>query len=144
MSITGFMALERLERSLSLKAFALLPLIELSLRVAGLPKTARYCGASLERGDAPISIREANAKQSIVMRASARATRRWVAADTCLRRALLTAALLREASPMIRIGVRSDSTGMEAHAWVEVDGSSLDAGSQSYTPLIAAWTKDRA
>ena len=45
---------------------------------------------------------------------------------TCLRRALLGGYVLRRHAPVVRIGVAKTDKLVLAHAWVEVDGVSLD------------------
>ena len=66
---------------------------------------------------------------------------RYVPAATCLTQALVTRTLLARCGchAIVRIGVARSETGeLQAHAWVEVDGSIVIGGSESqkhYTPL---------
>lgn len=60
----------------------------------------------------------------------------WPATGTCLRRSLVQGYLLRELRPVLRVGVRHDASGqLLAHAWVEIDGKSLDSASTEYVAL---------
>ena len=45
---------------------------------------------------------------------------------SCLRRALVGAWMLRSRDHAVRIGVRKTPDGIRAHAWLEIDGVSLD------------------
>ena len=65
---------------------------------------------------------------------------RFVPAASCLTRALATQILLAwQGQPSeVRYGARHDAEGFAAHAWVEVDGHSLDASSGDYHTLHAA------
>jgi Transglutaminase-like superfamily len=48
----------------------------------------------------------------------------------CLRRSLVLGFLLREHAPLLRIGVQRDSDqNLRAHAWIDVGGLAVDAGS---------------
>lgn len=56
---------------------------------------------------------------------------------TCLHRSLALYWYIRSLSIdcNLRVGVRSDGTGIGAHAWIEVDGVSLDPRSVEYAPF---------
>ena len=60
----------------------------------------------------------------------------------CLPRAVVLWALLRRqgVDAEIKLGVRRGDRGVEAHAWVELDGVALeqDTGEPSFVPLRAA------
>lgn len=58
---------------------------------------------------------------------------------SCLRQALLVYLLLRRRglAPDIRFGVRQGSLAVEAHAWVEVDGHEIGAGSMQHLPMAS-------
>lgn len=67
-----------------------------------------------------------------------RAVRLWPFGDTCLRRALLIAALTSDIDSAVVIGVKKAEDGrFLAHAWVEVDGISLDPTAVDYTSFAA-------
>jgi hypothetical protein len=62
---------------------------------------------------------------------------------TCLPRALVTTALLRNAgiNASLRIGVRRDGEAVHAHAWTEVSGVPVDVSvmtSSGFSPIDGA------
>ena len=61
---------------------------------------------------------------------------RWPFADgPCLRQSLVTGHVLRRHHPVLRLGVANPDSGLQAHAWVEVDGFPIGESS-AFTPLI--------
>lgn len=57
---------------------------------------------------------------------------------TCLRRAIVGGYFLRERDPILRIGVSKANGIVAAHAWIEIDGVSLDPdGAERYAVLTA-------
>ncbi|OLF15714.1 lasso peptide biosynthesis B2 protein [Actinophytocola xanthii] len=69
------------------------------------------------------------------LRACSAVTSRWPAGDTCLRRCLVAGHRLRRLSPVLRIGVRRDASGLVAHSWLEVDGRTLDPTAAGFATL---------
>jgi hypothetical protein len=69
------------------------------------------------------------------LRACSAVTRRWPAGDTCLRRCLVAGHRLRRLSPVLRIGVRRDASGLLAHSWREIDGCTLDPTAAGFATL---------
>ncbi|MCC6163616.1 MAG: lasso peptide biosynthesis B2 protein [Acidobacteria bacterium] len=65
---------------------------------------------------------------------------RFIPSASCLTRALATQILLawQGQASTVRYGARHDAAGFAAHAWVEIDGRSLDALSSDYRPLHPA------
>lgn len=57
---------------------------------------------------------------------------------TCLRQSLLLHFLLRRDGlmPALKIGVRRQGRAFDAHAWVELDGTSLDRDVVAHLPLM--------
>lgn len=55
----------------------------------------------------------------------------------CLERALASRRLLRwmGVPAVLVLGVRRNGSGVEAHAWVDIDSRSLDARGRDFTPL---------
>jgi hypothetical protein len=114
-----------------MRTVALAPLIELGLRTCGLRRTARALRVRLCIDD-PVD----TAASQLVLPLSVAERRRLRVAwsilavapldGTCLRRALIGARLLRARDHAVRIGVRKTSEGIKAHAWLEIDGISLD------------------
>jgi hypothetical protein len=110
----------------------LAPIVEVGLRLAGLRRTADALGVRLLL-DRPIE-RTASTRRDVPLSAYERRRLRvaWrVLAvgpfdDSCLRRALVGARMLRSRDHAVRIGVRKTPDGVRAHAWLEIDGVSLD------------------
>jgi Transglutaminase-like superfamily len=110
----------------------LAPVVELGLRLAGLTRTANVLGVRLllDRpvdGTAPTS---RDIPLSAYERRRLRVAWRVLAVGpfdgSCLRRALIGAWILRSRDHAVRIGVRKTPDGIRAHAWLEIDGVSLD------------------
>lgn len=55
--------------------------------------------------------------------------------STCLRRSLVLAALLRRWRPALRVGVAKTAGAVAAHAWLEIDGATLDPEAVAYRGL---------
>lgn len=124
-------------------ALALAPIVEIGLRTGGVRRTAGILKVRLlfegptgiavrRRSDLPLSPRERR-----------RLTIAWRILDigpfdgTCLRRAIVGARLLRRREHAVRIGVRKTSDGFKAHAWLEIDGISLDPDGPG--EFVAQW-----
>lgn len=115
-----------------LSTLVLAPMVELGLRVAGVRRTARLLGVRLVF-EAPAGRAAASRSELPLDRAERRRLHlawRILAVGpfdaTCLRRSLIGAWHLRRRQPAVRIGVRKDTEGIKAHAWIEVGGVSLD------------------
>lgn len=110
------------------QALAVLVVVEAGLRTVPLPALCRWLGVHLVL-DGPVG-----APGALVLdeparrraRAAERVLRHWPAPPTCLRRSLVTAVVLREHRPVLRLGWRLLPSPAVAHAWLEVDGRSLD------------------
>lgn len=63
---------------------------------------------------------------------------RWPVDGVCLRQSLVLGNRLRELHPVLKLGVRREAGVIQAHAWLEVDGLSLDATSHSFAELSTA------
>ena len=77
-----------------------------------------------------------------LVRVVASAANHHVKAVTCLERSLVLQWLLRrQGCPAeLRIGVRPDIAGLDAHAWVEIDGEPVNDRrdiAQAFAPLVA-------
>lgn len=110
------------------RALVLLLVIEVGLRTVPLPVLCRRLGVALVLDGpvgAPGRLRLDDAAHRRA-RAGQRALRHWPAPRTCLRRSLLMAVLLRDARPVLRLGWRLVPAPAVAHAWLEVEGRSLD------------------
>jgi hypothetical protein len=110
----------------------LLATAELSLRVADLPRVARWFGATLEFTDAApglavdaLDISRSERQRLAVL---SRVAKRWPLAPrgACLRHSLSAAHMLRSRRPRLRLSVGRTSPGdITAHAWIEVDGTAV-------------------
>lgn len=113
---------------------------ELALRVLPLPRVAKLFGVGLspavgggpapEEAAPPIPLWAFRRLQvvSTVMK-------RWPVDGTCLRQSLVAGQRLRSLDPQLRVGVARGEAGLEAHAWLEVGGRSLDPTSDRYDEL---------
>lgn len=116
----------------ALVTVALAPLVEIGLRTVGVQRTARRLGVDLrldgapegaEAGDRVVPLDRAERRQ---LRVAWRLLALGPFDGTCLRRSLIGARLLRRRSHAVRIGVRKVGGELTAHAWLEIDGVSLD------------------
>ena len=124
--IRRFSVLDRLAQGLLLRAFILLPLISISLRLRGFRKTK----ASLQH-----FLSAAYGSQNPHAQERAAVTARMVRAagqfgighSNCLKVSLALWWLLARQgiASDLRIGVRKDGEKLEAHAWVECGGVAL-------------------
>ncbi|PYG00674.1 Transglutaminase-like superfamily protein [Georgenia satyanarayanai] len=104
--------------------------IEWAVRRRPLPELAASLGVPLstDAGDAatePFADR-LTADERRALRAVRRVLRHWPWEDTCLRRALGTGYALRHRRPALRVGVTKSDGVVKAHAWLEIDGRTLD------------------
>jgi hypothetical protein len=117
------------EQFLLLQAFALLPLVSLSLRWQGMKRTQQRL-ASLSENAKTLP----NFNQACQIRQTARmvsvASRYSPAWTNCLRHSLVLWYLLRRQgiASELRIGVRREAGEFQAHAWVELGGLTLNDG----------------
>jgi hypothetical protein len=141
-----FSALERKAQAGFLGGAALLPLIAVSLRIAGFRTTQAMLQKFLSTGAETIRHRS----QNLALDASRTAHMRLAAARyslvhyTCLEKSLALWWLLgrQGIASSVRIGTRKSARGLEAHAWVEFDGTALneiDAAHERYDPFDAAF-----
>ncbi|WP_176980803.1 lasso peptide biosynthesis B2 protein [Paramicrobacterium humi] len=119
--------------------------VELALRGGGVDRAARLghlrlglTGSSAPR--ATYTPESLSARDIEKLDTAWRLLRHGPFNGTCLRRAIVGGYLLRRHSPVLRIGVAKSGGTIEAHAWVEVDGVSLDPeGSDRYLVLSEPW-----
>jgi hypothetical protein len=128
----------------------LLASAEISLRVADLPRVARWFGATLEFTDAaPVLAVDALPLSPSERRRLAvldRVAKRWPLAPqgACLRHSLSAAHVVRSRGPRLRLSVgRRERGDIAAHAWIEIDGTAVtDPG--EFEPLSRRTTSGRA
>lgn len=125
--------LSRTEQLLLLQAFALLPLVSLSLYWQGMKRTQQRLaalsenGKNLPQGDEFFRIWQTVRMVSVASRYSPA----W---SNCLRQSLVLWYLLRRQgiASELRIGVRREAEEFQAHAWVESSGLILNEGEDVY------------
>lgn len=110
----------------------LAPLVEIGLRTVGVRRTAGMLKIRLVFEGLPRTTKPGRTEPQLLPRERRRLTVAWRILElgpfdsTCLRRAIVGARLLRTRNHAVRIGVRTTSEGFKAHAWLEIDGISLD------------------
>lgn len=105
-----------------------LPVVDANLRIAGYVRTRRWL-ERMSRNEAPHRASPTEMDASIsATRIAAIAGRRGPVAATCLRQSLLLFWLLRRRglAPELKLGVLKQDGAVDAHAWVELEGQSLD------------------
>jgi hypothetical protein len=126
-----FSALDSKARAIFLRAAVLLPLISLSLRIRGFQATQhslqnfsffsksekRFPEKLMDRKEVGLAVRMVNA-----------AARHGWGRPTCLEKSLGLWWLLRREgiTSSVRIGARKAGAKLEAHAWVECEGTALN------------------
>lgn len=132
--LCGWLALNGRERAQFLGLAVSLAVVHASLAMAGYARTRRcvelVSGGGARRVAGPDDLQAAR----LLARLAQIAGRHGPVRASCLRQALVLYGWLRRRglNPEIVIGVRRDrATPLDAHAWVEVDGLSLDVGGVS-------------
>jgi transglutaminase superfamily protein len=120
--------------------------VEWGLRRHSLPATAGALGVGLFAGGAPSDGAPSSPDRLELPAWAWRRTRialvimrRWPFGDTCLRRALVIGNRLAPLAPELVIGVRPAAAprGIQAHAWLRIDGVDLDPLATEY--LAFGW-----
>jgi hypothetical protein len=139
-----FTQLSAAEQGTTLHALTVLLYVEATIRWTRLPRLSRTLGIVLQPQASTSGDRQPNvggptgvlvasmepAADSDLPESVARARRgigRWMriwplGAGPCLRESLVLGHLIRDRSPVLRLGVARHGHRMRAHAWVEVDG----------------------
>lgn len=116
-------------------------LIEVGLRVLPLPRLCGAVGIQLATDERqPTGSRETGlTRRELRQIALARRIMQlWPWGDTCLRVALVSGRLLRVRRPLLCVGVARVDGTVRAHAWLEVNGVSLDpVGSAMFSVLTS-------
>lgn len=133
---TKFRRLPREEKKLFLEALALLPAVRAGLRTLGLQpvEAALGCrGTRSNHAEADGAIYRARRTELLVNVAAG------FAGGTCLARSIVLTRLLKGqgVEARLRIGVRKDEKGFEAHAWVEAAGIVLNGGADAAGTYVA-------
>lgn len=113
---------------------------ELALRLLAPDTAFRIVGAriALTEDPPPVhGIRPLDRREQRRLRAISRVARHWpFGRGPCLREALVTAMALPLRDVAVRFGIARDDSGLDAHAWVEIDGWELGDG-EGYRPFIS-------
>ena len=121
-----FQALSKTEKKTFIYAFFTLPIIRLRLRIWGAEKSL----ARLRR--LPVTPRQGGCDTSIdpvrTSRLINRAARIVFRRESCLERSIMLWHVLRRKGIKsdIKIGVSTGRPGLQAHAWVEIDGKAIN------------------
>ena len=125
---------------------ALLPLMSASLAILGYVRTQRVVerisGLRAARPSTPTDVAAGEQWARLLDIAG----RRNVVKATCLPQSLVLYGLLRAQGlrPILRIGVRRQTTEPDMHAWVEVDGIALGQTKLEHTAFNAPTAKEHA
>lgn len=124
----------------TLAALAVMTVVEIGLRTTTLPRLSRWMGVPLAvngtaGNPAPGARLVLSHRTRVRLRAARKVARHWPFGDTCLRRALVSGQRLRRLGPELHVGVALVDGAVAAHAWLEIDGFSLDPTSKSFAPL---------
>jgi hypothetical protein len=122
------------ERSLLIQALVLLPVTNAALHLVGLGRWQSFLArwAPLPKSGRARSRVSQVRRVSSTSRMVRLAARRGLYPASCLRSSLTLWWLLRRQGidSALRLGVRKQGEGIEAHAWVEYEGNAVD-GSES-------------
>jgi Transglutaminase-like superfamily/Coenzyme PQQ synthesis protein D (PqqD) len=115
--------------------------VEVLLRCAPLDRVSRWLRSPLTdpfgaQGLPPLGPSSLTSRERRLLSALASAQRRWLWDATCLRRALASGWVLRRHQPKLCLGLASSNDNI-AHAWLVVDGQTLDdlPGATPFRPL---------
>ena len=105
-----------------------LPVIHASVGIAGYGRTKRWLERWSRTPAGQPTSNENLASARSIARLAAIAGRRGAVSATCLRQSLLVYWILRRRglNPELKLGVRKHEGVVDAHAWVELAGQSLD------------------
>jgi len=124
-----------------LMTLLLAAIVELGLRVVRLPRLAQLLGVPLARSADAARLPPSSelrlptcARRRLAF--TSRVMKHWPCGDTCLRVALVAGARIRRLRPELVIGVAVVDGEVKAHAWLTIDGISIDpGGSPSFAVL---------
>jgi len=124
--LTQLKALSAEEWQVLLTSMALLPLIALALRWKGYKWTRAFLQQRIPQGKNLPPVDELSTAQSVARIVSITAKHGPYQAN-CLKRSLVTWWLLqrRGIAAELNIGVNTDATDFNAHAWIEINGNAL-------------------
>lgn len=124
--------------SLTVVFWSKLAASKLALVLGRLPAVCQVVRLALdvESGRSPSGVWIVPRRYEHRVRAALRATYFSPFDDTCLRRCLLLAIVLKAEQPTLRIGVqRNESCASSAHSWLQVRGRALDPTASCFLRL---------
>lgn len=116
----------------AMRAAVLAPMVELLLRTIAIQRTANLLRIRVRLEGGPGVPDSSHAELRLTDRERRALAIAWRVLDigpfnsTCLRRSIIGACLMRRRDHAVRIGVLRTADGFKAHAWLEIDGVSLD------------------
>lgn len=135
--VTAWRSLSRADRRALVGLACVLPVVEVSLRLLGVRRTSSWLTRLLRPGafHAP-STPEMQRAERLAQLAAIAGPRVPVEAH-CLSQSLLLQALLRRRGldAQLQVGVRKGTQGLDAHAWVQLEGHALAQPSLLHSPL---------
>lgn len=140
-----FSELERPARKLFLQALVLFPLVSLSLRWGGFKPTQAALQKLIRTLPPEQSLDPASQRIALTAHIVNAADRHGLVHPSCLAKSLTLWLLLgrQGIASHLRIGIRKEKDNLEAHAWVEREGTALnepDEHHRHYTAFDAAFT----
>ena len=127
-SLRRFSALERPAQMLFLRAWAMLPLVFLSLRFRGFQPTRSALQRTLLHRTPEMDPGSFNRQVALTAHMVNAADRHGLVHPSCLAKSLTLWWLLgrQGITSRLRIGIRKENDKLEAHAWVEREGVALN------------------
>jgi len=127
-SLRRFSALGRPAQALFLRALGMLPLVSLSLRLRGFHPTRATLKRKLAHSLAHADSESVNKQAALTARMVHAADRHGMVHPSCLAKSLTLWWLLgrQGITSRVRIGIRKENGKLQAHAWVEREGTALD------------------
>ena len=116
-----------------------LPATGALIRIFGFQKASKICARVVSSAPLRPTTSEDIADAESLASLAAIAGRRGPVSASCLRQSLVVRACLRQRGldAQLKIGVKKDVNGLDAHAWVELDGIALGQRDLSHQPFKA-------
>jgi hypothetical protein len=128
-TLRRFLQLDKQQRRIVVAAAVALALTRAGLRVFGFRKWQKFLGSLMRRAPAKIFTGESVHRAREIAKRQLSAERHLFFRASCLEHSLVLVWLLRREgiAGVLRLGGRKQGAQFEAHAWVEVSGTSLDS-----------------
>ena len=127
-NLRRFSALERPAQTLFLRSLVMLPLVGMSLKLRGFEATRSTLRKTVSRAAPQIASDSLNKQIVLTAHMVNAADRHGLVHPSCLVKSLTLWWLLgrQGISSRLRVGVRKEGGNLEAHAWVEQEGTALN------------------